>query len=180
MAVRLLERLPDADVTVVESAFEDWSPPVGGVDLLYASMAWHWLVPNTRAALAVTALAPGGTLAIMGRKTAIVDEDLNAAVRAVLDRFPGGTPDRPPLPAYAVPELLAQPSLTDVRTWTLSQSNEYDTDGFLALQQTFAPFRFRTPEIREATSDGLRTAIAAAGGIVPTRLDTYVVLARRT
>lgn len=39
---------------------------------------------------------------------------------------------------------------------------------------------FRSPEIGEATSDGVRTAIVEAGGIVPTRLDTYVVLARRT
>lgn len=179
MAVRLRDRLPGADVTVVESAFEDWEPPASGVDLLYASLAWHWLDPGTRAALAVRALAPGATLAVIGRKTVILDETLNSAVRAVFDRYPGGTPDRPPLPAYAVPELLARPELADVRTWTLSQSTDYDTDRFLTLQQTMSPFRFRSHEVREATTDGLRTAIDSSGGIVPTRLDTYVVLARR-
>jgi hypothetical protein len=180
MAVRLQERLPDADITVVASAFEDWQPPAGGVDLLYAALAWHWLRPDTRATLAANALAPGGTLALIGRKTVIVDESLSATVRAVFDSFPGATPDRPPLPEYAVPELLAEPSFVDVRTWTLSQSRDYDTEGFLALQQTFSPFRVRAPEIRDATASGLRTAIEAAGGIVPTRLDTFVILARRS
>jgi trans-aconitate methyltransferase len=41
MAARLSERLPDADVTVVACAFEDWQPPPSGVDLLYASLAWR-------------------------------------------------------------------------------------------------------------------------------------------
>jgi SAM-dependent methyltransferase len=179
MAVRLHERLPDADLTVVETAFEDWEPPSPGVDLLYAFLAWHWLRPDTRASLAVNALAPGGTLAIIGRKTVIVDESLSAAIRGMLDSFPEATPDRPPLPEYAVPELLAEPSLSDVRTWTVSQSRDYDTEGFLSLQQTFSPFRTRAPEIREATARGLRTLIDDAGGTVPTRLDTYVVLAHR-
>ena len=180
MAVRLQERLPDAGVTVEASAFEDWEPPAGGVDLLYAALAWHWLRPDTRATLAANALASGGTLALIGRKTVIVDESLSAAVRAVLDSFPGAIPDHPPLPEYAVPELLAESSFTDVRTWTLSQSRDYDTEGFLALQQTFSPFRVRALEIRDATTSALRTLIDGAGGVVPTRLDTFVVLAHRT
>jgi SAM-dependent methyltransferase len=179
MAVRLRDRLPDADVTVAAGAFEDWEPPASGVDLLYAGLAWHWVDPDRRAALAVRALAPGGTLALIGRKTVILDETLDAAIRAVFDRYPNGTPDRPPLPAYAVPELLARPELADVRTWTLSQSTEYDAERYVTLQQTMSPFRFRSDDVREATTDGLRTAIASSGGIVATRLDTYVVLARR-
>jgi SAM-dependent methyltransferase len=179
MAVRLRERLPDADITIVDSAFEDWQPPAAGVDLLYASLAWHWLVPNTRADLAARALASGGTLALIGRKTVIVDDEPARAIRAVFDQFPGATPDRPPLPEYAVPELAAQADLTGVRTWSTSQPIDYDTEGFLALHQTFSPFRQRPHEIRVATVDGLRTAIDAAGGVVRTRLDTHVVLARR-
>lgn len=180
MAVRLRERLPDAGLTVVESAFEDWQPPSAGVDLLYAFLAWHWLRPDTRASLAVNALAPGGTLAVIGRKTVIADAALSAGVRAVFDSFPEATPDRPPLPEYAVPELLAEPALSDVRTWTVSQPRDYDTEAFLSLQQTFSPFRTLAPEVREATARGLRTLIDAAGGTIPTRIDTYVILARRT
>jgi SAM-dependent methyltransferase len=179
MSSRLHHRLPDADVTVVTSSFEDWQPPADGVDLLYASLAWHWLDPQTRAPLAVRALARHGTLAVIGRKTVIVEEALGSAVEAVFDRFPGRMPSRPPLPDYAIPELQAQPEITDVRTWTLSQSIDYRTDAFLALQQTFSPFRFRTPEIREAIVEGVRAAIDDAGGVARTRLDTYVVLAHR-
>jgi SAM-dependent methyltransferase len=179
MAARLSERLPDADVTVVACAFEDWQPPPSGVDLLYASLAWHWLAPHSRAQLAVRALAPGGTLAIIGRKTWTIDEDMKHAITATFDRYPPAMLDRPPLPEYALPELAAQPELTDLRAWTVSQHNTYDTEGFLNLQQTFAPFRSRPHEIRDALAEDLRSAIDDAGGVVRTRLDTHVVLAHR-
>lgn len=178
MAGRIRERLPDADLTIVESSFEDWQPPVPGVDLLYAALAWHWFRPDTRASLAYDALAPGGTLALIGRTSSITDETLRASVRAVFDSFPGAAPQRPPLPEYAVPELL--PLFDGVRSWTTTESTVYDADQFMALQQTMGPYRSRAPEIRDATDIGLRTAIANAGGTVGVRLDTHVVLARRS
>jgi len=179
MSDRLRNRLTGADLTVVTSSFEDWQPPAAGVDLLYACLAWHWLVPQTRAALAVRALAPGGTLALVGRKTVMLDEALDSAIDAVFDRFPGRMPPRPPLPAYAVPELQAEPGFTEPRTWLTSQPIDYATDAFIALQETFSPLRFRTPDVRAATLEGLRAAVDDAGGVARTRLDTYVVLAHR-
>ena len=179
MSARLRDRLPDPQVTVLTSSFEDWQPPAGGVDLLYASLAWHWLDPQTRAPLAVRALAPGGTLAVIGRKTYIVDEALDRAIDELYNRFPGRQPPRPPLPAYAIPELTAQSGLTDLRAWMVSQHTDYDTDAFLALQETMSPMRLRTPDVRAATLEGLRAAVDDAGAVARTRLETYVLLVHR-
>jgi hypothetical protein len=54
-----------------------------------------------------------------------------------------------------------------------------DTSRYLQLQQTFSPFRFRDPHIRDGLAQALRETVDAFGGIVHMRLDTHVVLAHK-
>jgi len=51
-------------VTVINSAFETWHPPVGErFDLVFAATAWHWIDPTLRYQRAWQLLRPGGHLA---------------------------------------------------------------------------------------------------------------------
>jgi trans-aconitate methyltransferase len=94
-----LIRLPS--VTVETTTFERWVPPAGGVDLLFAMTAWHWVDPARRASLAVRALAPGGSLALVARRAVDQDAVLAAHIkeayhplREVIDARGGVVPMR--------------------------------------------------------------------------------------
>lgn len=63
LASVLSREIADASVEVVNSAFEDWPPPVQPFDAVVAFTAWHWLDPAVRTAKAAAVLRPGGALA---------------------------------------------------------------------------------------------------------------------
>jgi len=173
-----LIRLPS--VTVVTSPFEDWTPPGGGVDLLFSMTAWHWVDPERRAALAAAALAPGGTLALVGRRSSFDDPGLDGLITAAFHRFPPATGPRPALPSWAVPELEVTSGMTALTVWEEFEDRAETTDEFLAHLQTLSPFRRRTRENRLGLLDALREVVDAHGGAVPMRIVTSVVLARRS
>jgi len=175
MAERLLQRFPD--VTVESTTFEDWQPPAGGVPLLFAALVWHWLTPVRRAELAARALAPGGTLAIIGRKSSHADPAVAAALDAVFGRLPGHT-ERPPMPEWAMPELAAQPELTDLRTEATEEIYPLPTEKFLALHQTYAEFRNRPEQEQAMVLEQIREVADHFGGVVDVALRTTLVLAR--
>ena len=62
MAAVLAAKFPQ--VEVVNSTFEEWPAPPGGVDLIACALAWHWFDPDTRNRRARDALA--GHLTILG------------------------------------------------------------------------------------------------------------------
>lgn len=176
MAALLRQRFPE--VEAVPGTFEAWTPPVGGVDLVYAALVWHWLTPVVRAQLAARALASGGTLAIIGRRSGPADAAVDAEIKAVFDRH-GGYPDRAPMTEWAVPELADQP-FTDVRADLTDQVFTLTTERFLELQQTFSPFRTRPPEVQREELALLREIVEGRGGAIEMRLQTTLILARRT
>lgn len=168
MAALLTARFPD--VTVAVSAFEGWTPPPGGVSLLVAALSWHWLDPARRLPLATAALAPGGTLAILYRRSDHLDPGLDRAV----DEAFGGAPRLRPLP-----DLSDVAGLDDPVALAFTEDAVLTGDRFLALQRTYGPFRRLTPEAQRERIDRLGAAVAAHGGEVPLRHTTHVLLARR-
>jgi SAM-dependent methyltransferase len=177
MAERLTTRFPE--VTVASTTFEEWRPPPGGVDLLFGAMVWHWLAPESRVPLAAAALAPGGTLAIVGRRTVADDADLESEIAAVFRGFPPDPGNRPPMSEWALPELRACPELTDVTTHRLDHTSPMSTQRYLKLVQTFAPFRMRpAPQQRELLV-AMGHTIDAHGGTVGIRFETTLILARK-
>jgi trans-aconitate methyltransferase len=172
-----LIRLPS--VTVETTSFEQWTPPAGGVDLLFAMTAWHWIDPQRRAALAAAALAPGGTLALVGRRTTFDDSALDGRIGETFRRFPPATAERPPLPSWAVPELEATAGLTDVTVWEEYDHGTVTTAAFLERLQTLSPFRRRSPQARRGLLEALREVIDAQGGVMAASTVTSLVLARR-
>lgn len=177
MSELLAARFPD--VTVATVTFEDWTPPDGGVDLLYAALAWHWLDPGTRVPLAARALAPGGTLALIDRTSRHLDPELGNRIREAFHRFGPASGDRAPLPELALPELGANRSLTDPTTWQGEREVTQPTGLFLRQLQTLSPFRRRTPENQQNLLAELERTIDAHGGTVGTRTVTSLVLARK-
>ena len=74
-------------VSVARCPFEEWTPPAGGVPLVYSAQAWHWVDPDLRWARAAQALAPGGALAVFGHRYVFVDADLEQALRELYGRL---------------------------------------------------------------------------------------------
>ncbi len=177
MSELLHARFPAA--AVVTSAFEDWTPPAGGVGLLFAVMSWHWVDPALRMPLAATALAPGGTLALIGRRSQHRDPHLAREIQDAFRTHGPYTGDRLPLPEWSVPELRADPAFTDLTVEELGEDVELTTGAFLDQLQTLSPFRRRTPESRRDLLAGLRRTIDAHGGTLALRSVTSLVLARR-
>lgn len=169
MAAVLTRHFPR--VTVVISDFESWTAPAGGVSLLGCALAWHWLDPATRGERARAALAPGGTVAVLGHKFGFADPTQRRALDAV--QPPG--PDRPV--DWFHDEIAA--AFTDVRVTTTRRHLRYDTDRYLRLVETYGPFRQQHPDTRQRLRDGIRAAVTAAGGTLDIDLHTALVLGRR-
>ncbi len=172
MAARLRTQFPDAQVAV--STFEEWSPPAGGVPLLAAALAWHWFDAERRCALAFAALAPGGVLAVVGRRYGFVDPAQHQAVDAVLSTAW-------PVPAeradgWIADDVAASGLFEDI---TLSQ---HDTQITLApedccrLVRTYSPFQLLAPGLRADVLTRLRGALDGPVGV---DMATTLTLARR-
>jgi trans-aconitate methyltransferase len=164
-------------VSVVTSTFEDWSPPAGGVDLLFAVTAWHWVDPARRVPLAARALAPGGTLALVHRRSTHQDAALAAEITEAFRRFPPATEMRPPLPSWALPELRSSPEMADCALWEEEEDVTVTADDYLDSMQTMSPFRRRPPEDQRGLLRDLRQVIDER---IAFRTTTSLVLARRS
>ncbi|MGC4191447.1 MAG: methyltransferase domain-containing protein [Thermomicrobiales bacterium] len=94
------------NVTVIDSAFEAWTPPAGTppFDLVLAATAFHWLDRQTRLDRIAALLRPGGTLAILGYAHAAGGDEafFAKAQECYLRWMPGASPDET-LPAWNEP-----------------------------------------------------------------------------
>ncbi|WP_197087523.1 trans-aconitate 2-methyltransferase [Micromonospora sp. HK10] len=175
MAAVLASRFPEVEVVV--AAFEEWTPPPGGVAALACAMAWHWLDPATRNRRAYDALTPGGTLAVFGHRYDYVDPAHAAGLRAAFESVdPRPTVDRPD--GWVHDDVLGSGLFTDVRSRLFRRAVPLDTAAYLRLVATFSPQLKRPPELRERVRDALRATIDGFGGGVVLDLRTTLVLAR--
>jgi SAM-dependent methyltransferase len=174
MAALLARRFPAAEIHA--GTFEQWSPPTGGVDVLACAMAWHWLDPATRNALARRALAPTGTLAIFGHRYDYADPDQRNAVHAVLHAVDPSARERPV--DWFHQDVVDSGEFTGVRKEVIRRDLPLDRERYLALVRTFGPFLSRTPEQQHAGLTALGRLIDDFGGTIVLDLRTTLVLAR--
>ncbi|GAB3416807.1 class I SAM-dependent methyltransferase [Flindersiella endophytica] len=176
-----------ADVPSVEVAiggFEDYSPPAGGVDLLYSAQAWHWVDPERRCALGHAALAPGGAIALFGHQYTLADDDLRAALREVYERMepelvrPATEPPPRTEGRWFSGELNDSGLFTDIRIEEFHTVVPYPTQRWLSLISTFSVYRILDPARVEPLLATLTDTIDAHGGTVPVDLATVLTLAR--
>jgi hypothetical protein len=180
MAVVLRARFADhPGVRVEVSRFEDWSPPPGGVDLLYCAQAWHWVDEATRGRLAYDALRPGGTIALFGHGFIFADGRVKDAVEEVYRRL---APQlvRDPVPGtWFADELTGSGLFTDVYVEQFHTLVRFPTRRYLALVRTFSPHRMLDPDLREQVFDSVAEAVDRRGGFVDVDLATMLAVARR-
>jgi SAM-dependent methyltransferase len=172
MAAVLRANFPQ--VEVVDATFEQWRP-TGGAGLVVSAMAWHWMDPATRNRRAHDALAPGGTLAILCHTYGYADRALGDAIDAFLASIDPDVPARDR--HWASADVLGSGVWPDATERVWHAYPIFEKARFLALMQTFSPFRRHAPAVRERTLAGLAELIG--DGPVTLDLTTTMVLAGR-
>jgi len=175
MAAVLRAKFPD--VEVVGQAFEDWAPPAAGVGLLACASAWHWTDPATRHRRAFDALSRDGVLALFLNRFGYADPAQGAAIGDFLTRIDPGVVPR--ADNWPFDEVAGAGLWHDVEERAWHHYPEIGKDRYLALTQTFGPFRHRPPELRQECLDGLGALLDDFGGSVVLDLRTTLVLGRR-
>ena len=173
------------DIEVVTSAFEDCPLPARPFDAVVCATAWHWLDPAVRLAKAVSALRPGGVLAIVGtHHVAGGSADFFARAQECYRRFDPSAPTGEVMRAEGdlVPstdELDGSPLLTDVTSALFPQEVTYSTDEYLDLLRTYSTTIRLTQSQREGLLGCLRALLDERAGQVTKRYAFELVLARR-
>jgi SAM-dependent methyltransferase len=155
------------DAEVVEARFEDWpSPPGEPFDLVFAATAWHWVDPAVRYRLAWQALRPGGHLAFWGATQVFPDRvdpffrEIQAVYDEIGDRQASGLswPKSGDLEEQTA-EIEASGLFAGVRVRHFEWAQFYDTEGYLALLDTFSNHilmeRWKRERLYRAVREGL-------------------------
>lgn len=171
MAAVLADKFPQ--VEVVNSTFEEWAPPAGGVDVIACALAWHWLDPATRNPRTQAALAPGGALAVFGHTYGYADPDISAAIGRVLQAVDPTVKAR--AEHWVRDDVRASGSYHQVEELLWHTCPEFTRERYLQLMQTFSPFRRHTAGDQRAVLDGLAAVLPAS---IKLDLTTTLVLAR--
>jgi SAM-dependent methyltransferase len=172
MAAVLSANFPGTEV--VKATFEQWQAPPGGVDLIACATAWHWMDPATRHQRARDALAPGGVLAIFYHRYNYADPAQSAAIDELLMRIDPTVPDKDE--HWALDDVLAAGVWPAVVEHRFHEHPVFDKRRYLALMQTFSPFRRHSPELQRATLAGLGEILDDFGGSVVLELRTTLVI----
>ena len=146
IARRKLAAYPDT--VVVERRFEDYELPPERFDLVVSATAFHWVDPAIRVTKSVTALKPGGYLAIIHthwgvgtRRDAFSTRSQSCYERWEPDAEPGFVPPViADLPGTR-PELADSPSFASIEHRLYEQVNHYSTASYLDLLRTFSNIR---------------------------------------
>ncbi|MBL7259054.1 class I SAM-dependent methyltransferase [Paractinoplanes lichenicola] len=187
MAEVLRRNLPG--VEVVESAFEDWTPP-RPYGLLVSGQAWHWVDPARRADLAFAALAPGGLFAPFWNVFLVADPGLHAALAEVDARhgLTGHTSHRLSaaglVPLGEFEQEWADLGLTDgrftgLRSLRYESVLSYDAEQYREYLMSTSLLRMLDPIKADVVLDETIAVIEGSGGVVDFKVCTDVALAQR-
>ncbi|GAA3350470.1 class I SAM-dependent methyltransferase [Amorphoplanes nipponensis] len=176
MAGVLARKFPAAEV--VTAAFEQWTPPPGGVGLVACATAWHWLDPATRDRRVHAALRPRGTLAILHNRHGYAEPAQQAAVDAIMQAIdPARNVDDRPVD-WARTELDQSGLFADTAVHEWHRHPVFSTEQYLGLVRTFSTYRRHTPAEQRRTLADLRAAIDGWGGALRMDIHTILVLGR--
>jgi SAM-dependent methyltransferase len=171
-------------VELFAGGFEDWPPPAGGVPLIGAALAFHWVDPARRWRLVYDALAPAGVLALFGHSYGFADPDLERRLDEeyhrhaphLYDAGPHGLP--PPGEYWFHREMTGSGRFDDVTSELLQCTADYPTDRYRRLLETFSDHRMLPDDARGRLHDALGAVIDRDGGVLTVRLDTILTMGR--
>jgi SAM-dependent methyltransferase len=186
MAEVLRERF-GGRVRVEPCRFEDWAPPPGGVPLICSAQAFHWVDADVRWRHAHDSLSPGGVLAVFGHGYAFADDELARAVHEeayarVAPELLADSADEPGTPqeSWFHREMVASGLFDDVVATSVDAVLEYPTARYRALLGTFSKHLMLPAWRRQRLHDAIDAVVDRHGGVVRVRLDTVLVLGRRS
>ncbi len=178
MAEVLARKFPA--VEVVNAAFEQWSPPPGGVGLIGCATAWHWMDPATRARRVHAALAPGGTVAISHNRHGYAEPRQQQAIDGIMQAIDSArTVDDRPVD-WARADLERSGLFTDLEVHEWHRHPVFSKEQYLRLVRTFSTFRGHSPADQRLVESNLGAAIDGWGGTLRLDLHTVLVLGRAT
>ncbi|MGZ4350988.1 MAG: class I SAM-dependent methyltransferase, partial [Solirubrobacteraceae bacterium] len=175
-------------VEIVETEFERWQPQTRFAAVV-SVQAWHWIAPDARYVKAHEALVPDGTLAAVWSfpdwERCAARDSLRRAYRIAARRFPADFPMHPDseptrLTGHWEAEIEASGRFTLPENRSFRWSQNYSSEGYVALLQTHQDHILLGEAERARLLDAIRQGIDADGGILELPLVTYVCLARRT
>ena len=169
------------NVTVTNSAFEEWTPEAERFDLAISGTAFHWIVPDIGYPRAAEALKPGGTLALFWNFHVQPDTEPFASMQAHYRRH--------------------APSMAEVTSWEdrlRERRVEFEESGrFGPVQERLYPWESEVnadeyirgmgtqsdhimlePDARAKLFAGIRSEIVTHGGVVRQPWVTALLLAR--
>jgi ubiquinone/menaquinone biosynthesis C-methylase UbiE len=165
-----------------QRAFEDWSPPAEGFDLLISATAFHWVPKETRLGLAARALRPGGALAVFfnehPRQPGFFEES-----QSIYQRVVGAPAERLPLDqiiAARAAEIDASGLFSPVLARTYAWQRRYTTQEYMRLLGTYSDILALDEARRGALLDGLADLMDTRyGGQVEKEYLAVLYLARK-
>jgi SAM-dependent methyltransferase len=186
-AVARAKLAPWPDVTVVESAFEDW---IGAepLDAVVSVQAWHWVDAAVRYDRARAALRSGAMLAAVWSfpdwercpERDVLSRAYRGAAGALRPDFPMHPDSQPTrLAGDWCGEIAAADGFDAAEVRQFPWSERYSSADYAALLQTHQDHILLSEDDRAALLAAIARSIDEHGGHLELPLVTYVCLARR-
>jgi ubiquinone/menaquinone biosynthesis C-methylase UbiE len=185
------EKLRDYPAVHLEqAAFEDWTPPPAGFNLLISATAYHWIPREVRYARAAQALKENGALAVFSNDPprtigAFFEESKEIYRRLVPQWFDVGKSqtERPSTKStinVTAAEMDGSGLFAAVTTRTYPWRQVYSTNDYLRLLNTYSDHRLLPGDQRSALFAALADLIDRRyGGQVEKEYLAVLYLARR-
>jgi SAM-dependent methyltransferase len=180
MAAILARHAPD--VRIFHGTFEEFRPS-DRFELVYSAEAWHWTAPETRWPMAASALADGGTFALLWNNERLADPELQKAfvnvfaevAPTVVIRDLSVTPERA-WSQWPGDELAAATQFGDLASRHYLHHLTAPAADFIGLTQTRSQFRMLPAGVQQSVLDRLA---ALFDDEVRMAVDTTLLLATR-
>ena len=157
---------------IINGAFESVELEENFFDLIYAATAFHWIEQESGYTKAYRLLKSGGTLALFWNHPAPPDDELNAAMQKVYDKYKPASQDSSRVHKYSEENCLEIVSRTeqygfvDVNYKIYCQTRAFDADSYIALLNTYSDHRAMPRDKWALFEKELREAISKCGGQV--------------
>jgi len=176
-----------AHFNCVCAAFEDFVCESNSFDLIFSATAFHWINPEIGYPKAHRLLKENGVIAVFWHLASIVEPktELQQQIRAIYRTH------APQLDDYlneAEAEEMHRLRISQIQTQNLFRSpvtrvyqwqDEYSTQRYLQLMNSYSDFHSIDQSKRKAIMDGVAALIDAAGGIILIPQEVRLYLARK-
>lgn len=169
-ARRAVARYPR--VHVLHASFDEWPLPSAPFDVVVLGAAYHWLDPTTRVAKILTALKPGGCLAIANKhRISSGDAELERDIQECYLRWdpeakPGFKHPEAAEVTGEIEEIEAEPQFVARSTRRYREDVFYSAERYRHLLRTYSDFLLLEPSAQEGLANCLTSLIETrCGGV---------------